>query len=83
MVGAYRERMSSRHEGSCTYELTVVVTACASLVKAQDKQNPNMEKGGGYRASPLAEGLLATEAAGRRRFRVCLFAVCLFVSFRV
>lgn len=54
-----RNTMSWTHQDSCTYKITLVVTACARSYKVKPDQIP---KGTGrYRWSPLVEELLAID----------------------
>lgn len=52
-------------QGSCTYELTEIVTVCTSPMKPQLKPNPKM-RGGRPEALPVAEELLAVDSCGER-----------------
>lgn len=57
--------MNVKEKASCTYELTLVATTCTRPVKAQTRQNPSTEGGGGDEVPPLAEEPLVTESSER------------------
>lgn len=48
-------------QDSCTYELTVIETACAVSAKVQARENSRMETVGMHKVSPLTEELLIFE----------------------
>lgn len=47
------------------YELTVVVTACIRLVKAQDRRNSSIEKGVACEVLPISKEFLVIICCGR------------------
>jgi hypothetical protein len=66
-VDDYREMVFRTQQGSCTYELTVVMIAYARPLQAQARQNPSMEVEGGYQVPPLSEELLVTDRCWERK----------------
>lgn len=55
--------MSTRsQQDSCTYELTLIVTACAIFAQVPARQNSRLERVGRHKVSPLAEELLIFES---------------------
>ena len=57
----------STKQGSCTYELIVIVTSCTRLVKTKARPNFRMEKGSEEKALPLSKELLAIDDYWERK----------------
>lgn len=64
-------------QSRCTYELTVVVVACASLVQAQAGKHCSMERGGWHEAPPQLKNYLINNCAEREsQFPLRIWALC-------
>lgn len=63
-------KVFSREQVSCTYELTVIVTAYTRLFKLKPGKIPAQRGGSGYKVPPPTEELLAFYSCRRR---ICFF----------